>query len=902
MAPSNVRRLLGVLRRGPRAQAKEIDDEIAFHIQERIDALLDRGWTPADAKAEAIRRFGDLATERAALFAAAQHRDRRLVVFDWFDAVRTDLRVAARQLRRAPTFAVGVITAFALGVGANATMFSVIDRLLLRPPAQVADPGNVYAIHAPPRDAISFPAFVDLRDKLAGAAGIAVQTTGRQLAIGRGDEALMVQGVFVDGGYFRTLGVRPVAGRLLADDDATLPNGQPVAVIGFGLWQRLFDGDPGVVGRDLIVSSTHVRIVGVAPPGFNGIGRRPLDIWMPVTLASALLPAGPQWPWATADNAWLNAIARVGPGIDPQRIAGRATALLRAAALERATRDTSISIELESILPSRAGALSPEAKIAVMLGAVSVLVLLLACANASNLMLARTIRRRREIAIRLALGISRRRLVAGRVVDALLLATLGGAAAIGVAAAGGMIMRDVLLDGLVWNGSLVNGRALGFVAIVTVAAGLSTGLLPGLALRRRFDLSGAIGEGRQSGGIHRSRFISSLVVTQTVFSSVLLIGALLFVQSLTNVRRVPLGMDLERTVAVSLDTKVLRTAASRADALFAKLSSAVARVSGVVSIATAEGTPFSQWYLSTRISVPGHAPDAPEIERGAFIRAVTSSYFATIGTHILQGRAFAEADDRTSGEQIAIVSADMAKALWPDVDPIGRCLRLGADSMPCRRIVGVAEATQESAIGPNDSSSPYAAIVYVPLSQGRHTVGARTLVARIDDAGSSAIINQIRRAVQQVDPTMPLADVWLMQSRHDPEVRPWQLGATMFGAFGALALVVAALGLYSVIAYSVAQRTGEMGIRIALGAHAADIVALVGSQGARLAGVGIVIAVAGAASIAPLVQPLLFHVSARSPGTYMAAGVVMIVVAVAASMVPAARAARTSPMSVIRSE
>ena len=901
MASSHVRRLLAVLRRGPRAQAKEIDDEIAFHVQERVDALVDCGWTPDDAKAEALRRFGDLETERAAMLAAAQYRDRRLDVFEWFDAVRTDLRVAARQLRRAPTFAVGTIAAFALGVGANATMFSVIDRLLLRPPAQVAYPNDVYAIHAEPRDAISFPAFVELRDKLAGTAGVAVQTTGRQLAIGRGDEALMVQGVFVDGGYFRTLGVRPVAGRLLSDDDARLPNGQPVAVIGFWLWQRQFDGDPAVVGRDLIVSNTHVRIVGVAPSGFNGIGVHPLDIWMPVTLAGALLPAGPQWPWATADNAWLNAIARVVPGADPRLVGARATAVLRAAALARASRDTPISVGLQSILPRRAGALSPEAKIAALLGAVSVLVLLLACANASNLMLARAIRRRREIAIRLALGVSHRRLVAGLMVDVLLLATLGGAAAIAVAAGGAALMRDVLLDGFVWNGSLVDGRTLGFVAVVTLATGLITGLLPGLALLRRFDLSGAISEGRQSGGIHRSRFISSLVVVQTVLSCVLLIGALLFVRSLTNVRRVPLGMDLEHTVVVSLDARVLRAAANRADVLFGDIGAAVARVPGVASVAIAEGIPFSQWYLSTRISVPGHAPDSPEIERGAFIRAVTSTYFATIGTRIVRGRVFAEADDRASGEQIAIVSADMAKALWPDVDPVGRCVRLGADSMPCRRIVGVAEATRESAVGPNESSSPYAAIVYVPLSQGRHTLGARTLIARIE-ARPAEVVGQIRRAVQQVHATMPIADVWLMQSRHDPEIRPWQLGATMFGVFGALALVVAALGLYSVIAYSVAQRTWEMGIRIALGARATHIVSLVGSQGARLAGIGIAIAVIGAAAVAPLVQPLLFQVSARSVATYVAAGVVMIVVALVASMVPAARAARVSPMSVIRPE
>ena len=491
--------------------------------------------------------------------------------------------------------------------------------------------------------------------------------------------------------------------------------------------------------------------------------------------------------------------------------------------------------------------------------------------------------------------------MAGLVADALLLATLGGIAAVAVAAAGGALMRDVLLAGVAWNGSLVDGRTLGFVAIATLAAGLVTGLLPGLALLRRFDLSGALSEGRRSGGIHQNRFVASLVVTQTVLSSVLLIGALLFVRSLTNVRRVPLGMDLEHAVGVTLDAGVLHTSASRAEALFAELGSAIARVPGVVIVSIGEGIPFSEWYLSTTIGVQGHAPDSPEIQTGAFIRAVTSSYFATIGTRIVRGRAFVDADDRASGEEIAIVSADMAKALWPGVDPIGRCVRLGADSTPCRRIVGVAEATQKSAVGPNETTSPYAAIVYVPLSQGRRAVGARTLIARID-ARPSETIGQIRRAVQQVDPTMPLADVWLMQSRHDPELRPWELGATMFGTFGALALAVAALGLYSVIAYSVAQRTGEMGIRIALGARSTDIMSLVGSQGAKLACVGIAIAVVGAATVAPFVQPLLFQVSARSAAAYIAAAVVMIIVAVVASMVPAVRAARVSPMSVVRSE
>ncbi|MEP6491718.1 MAG: ADOP family duplicated permease [bacterium] len=907
MLPRQVRKFFRLDRRGRHAHAAEIDDEIAFHLAERIDVLVARGWSVDDAAAEATRRFGDPATVRPALFAAAQQRDRRLDVFEWIDTLRTDLRIAARQLRSAPTFAFGTIAAFALGIGANATMFNVVDRLLLRAPAQVAAPNEVYTIHALPREQISFPAFVNLREHLSGAASIAVQTRAWPLPIGRGEDAQMAQTVFVDGSYFRTLGVHAAAGRLLSDDDARLPDGQAVAVIGFRLWQRQFDGDPSVVGRELIISSERVRIIGVAPEGFNGVGTRPLDLWLPVTRYAGLFPGGgPQWAWGTDNNAsWLVAIARVAPHGDSRQVATRATTLLRSAAIEHATRDTSTSVELRSILPSRAKTFSPEAKIAWLLGAVSTLVLLIACSNATNLMLARAVRRRREIGIRMALGVSRLRLVAGLLVDATLLSTLGGIAAIVVAIAGSALMRDVLLEGFVWSDGLVDGRTIAFIACTAALAGLVTGSVPALVLLRRFDLSRAIGEGRQSGGVHRHRVISSLVVTQTVLSAMLLIGALLFVRSLTNVRAVSLGVDMEHVVVVTLDSRTIRASASRADALFAELQTAVARAPGVVGVATAEGAPFSQWFLSTLIGVPGHSPDSPAIKRGAFIRAVTSSYFATIGTRIVQGRAFTNTEDRATGEQIVIVSAAMAKVLWPAGGAVGQCVRLGArpgvDSMPCRRIVGVAEETQESAVEPNGIDSPYAAIVYVPLSQGRHTIGARSVIARID-ASPADVIGRVRRAIQRVEPDMPLANVWLMQSRHDPEVRPWRLGATMFGVFGILALILAALGLYSVIGYSVTQRTGEMGIRIALGAQRTHILSLVGTQGAVLAAIGIVIATGGSALLAPLIQPLLFQTSARSVPVYVLVGAGLLTVAIAASLIPAARAARVSPMSVIRSD
>jgi predicted permease len=896
--PQRFRTAFRLALRKPDVVASEIDDEIAFHLQERIDALVGRGWSLDAAELEARRRFGDLTTVRPALFAAAHRRERRLGALEWIDAVRVDLKIAARQLRRAPNFAFGTVAAFALGIGANATMFGVIDRLLLRPPAQIASPSDVYTMPSRPTPAISYPTFVNLRAHLSSVASIAAESFHWPLSIGHGDESQLAQTVFVDGAYFRTLDVRPAVGRMLSDDDVRLPNGQRVAVIGFGLWQQRFASDRAVIGRELIVGSVRVRIVGVAPEGFNGVGTRPLDLWLPLTLASGLLPGvAPQW--ANGGGNWLSPIARVAPAVDPRQIASRATALRRAENAARGNADTTVAVELHSILPSRADAFSPEVKVASLLGAVSLLVLLIACSNAANLMLARAIRRRREIGIRIALGVSRGRLIAQFLAESMVLSTLGGIAAFFVTAAGSALMRRVLLEGFAWSGGLIDARTAGFIACAAVVAGLLTGLAPAVFLLRRFDVSRAIGEGHQLGGVHRHRAISSLVVTQTVLSVMLLIGALLFVRSLRKVRGVPLGVDLDHTLVVSLDPQTLNASSARADALFAELRERVAAVHGVTNAAVAEGVAWD-WHMGTRISVPGRSLDLPAIVGTHYMSAVTDTYFSTIETRIIQGRAFTNADDRATREGIAIVSNGFAKAVWPDGDAVGQCVRLGTDSMPCLRIVGVAEDIHESAVDGNVPDA-YATDVYVPLSQGRHAIRARVVIAHVA-APMAGVIAGVRSAVRSVDPSMPFANIWMMESRLEPELRPWRLGATMFSVFGGLALVLAALGLYSVIGYSVAQRTGEMGIRIALGAQRSDILALVGWQGATLAGIGIGIATAAAAVLAPLVQPLLFQTSARSVAIYAFVGGTMLLIALGASLVPAARAAAVDPMSVIRSE
>lgn len=877
----------------------EVDREVEFHIQERIDALLERGWTRAAAESEARRLFGDSASTRDELTSVATHRERRLDVVESIANVRQDLRVALRQLRRSPAFALGSVAAFALGIGANATMFGVLDRLLLRPPAHVRDAENVYLLRVPtrahaPAGTTSYPLFASMRDALAPIAPLSMQTYPNPVAVAQGENGSMAPGVFVDGGYFRTLGVQAARGRLFVDDDTRMPDGEPVVVIGYRLWQTRFGGNDSVIGREIRVGTDRVRIVGVAPDGFNGVGLKPIDVWMPVTKAASLFVSS---SWATDANfSWLFTFTRIPLGSSPEQIAARATTGFLALTDRGASGTLTNGVELHSILPSRATKLSPEAKVASMLGAVSVLVLLIACSNVANLMLARAVQRRRELGVRLALGGTALRVASQLITDSLVLAAFGGLAAIAVAALGNALMRGILLAGYAWNGPLVDGRTLAFIASAAVVAGMLSGCVPALFLRR-FDLRDAIAEGRQSGGVHRQRTISSLVVAQTVLSVILLVGAALFVRSLRAVHGVPLGVDAEHTVVISLDTKAEKFDAPATDELFARVAERVRRVPDAQRVAIAEAIPFDA-DVGTGIDVPGFDRANPLIKRGANLSAVTADYFSAIGTRIVEGRDFAAADDRDDGDRVAIISATLAHGLWPNSTALGQCVRLGVkDSLPCRRIIGVAENTHTSAIVEDGAPTPD---VFVPLSQGHQRIDARVIVVRTIHPAAS--IPMLRNAVREAAPSLPFPEIWPMMSRLDPELRPWRLGAIMFGAFGGLSLVLAMLGLFSVVAYSIAQRRQEMGIRVALGARPSQIIGLISREGVRLVAIGAAMGLAASMGLAPLIQPLLFGASARSIATYLTVAAGMLAVALLACVIPALGAARTNPMVAIRAD
>lgn len=878
--------------RGLRARlvAKDVDDEIAFHLRERTDALIARGWEPEPALAEARRRFGEESEARPALIDAAMRRERHLALLERLDALRLDLRLAARGLRRAPLFALGTALAFALGIGTNATMFSVLDRLLLRPPPGVATPENVYTLRPVSHDAISYPEFVALRHAVRPIAAVSA-SLAPPLPFTRA-EAGPVHLTFVDADYFRMLGARVALGRAISEADTQLPDGSPVAVLGFGFWQRTFGGDPSVVGQTITLGAERIRIIGVAEQGFNGVDTRPCNIWLPLPLAGRLTFIGPRWQ--TTESSWLRVVARLAPGASPRLLADRATALHRARQSAFANRDTA-GMVIRSILPSRAEHLSPEARVASLLGVVSLAVFILACTNAITLMLARAFRRRREVAVRMAIGVSRKRLAVQCLIEAVCLSAFGGCIAFAVAAAGSAFMRGFLLQGFAWDGPLVDARTSIYIGCATLVAGTLSGAASAFVLLRRFDVSSALSQGRTGSG-YRHRAISMLVAVQAALAATLAVGGLLFGNSLMRIRVTPLGMDVPHVVVVAPDARAVNASSANADAMFAEFRAQVSRVPTVRSVAVTQGLPYA-WYIASPLSVPGDA-SIPERARRPWVSAVTPEYFATIGTHIVAGRAFVDADDRATSEGVAIVGLTLAKALWPTTSAIGRCVRLGADSMPCLHVIGVAEDIRES---PLERSDALDTRVYVPLSQRPAAYGSRALIARVSGDPAMAI-HAIRSAIDPSSASVAAPDIWPMQTRLDPELRPWQLGAAIFGAFSVLALGLAVLGVYSVIAYGVAQRTHEMGVRIALGARRRHILSLVGSDGVRLVGAGLLAGLVSAALLAPLVQPLLFETSARSVTTYALVTFLMITAGIAASIIPAMRASRTDPMSAMRTD
>ena len=899
---SGIRRLLNLPASGRRVE-RDVDDEIRFHIESRVAELVAAGTPPALARDIAAREFGDVTQARAELARVDHRRLTRERRQAWWETIGQDLAYSARSLRNQPAFGAVVVLVLALGIGANVTMFGVIDRLLLRAPAYVADPEHVVSIGMARtvdgdervQRILSYPIYRDMTSATQAFEHVAAYSPD-DMAFGRGREARELRGMRVSANYFAALGVRPAVGRFFLPEDDGNPTAPRILVLGYGFWQRQFQGDRSAIGRTLTIGDDEYTIVGVAPEGFSGVTNVPVDAWVPLT---ANVTAQEYASWLRSRQAyWLRIVGRLRPGVTPEGAGAIATSILRAGAIRdgqspREVATLAQNIRLVSVLPRDARADTADAKVAVLLGAVSILVLLIACANVANLQLARGIARQREVAVRIALGIDRARLVRQLVSETILLALLAGVAAIIVTIWGGGVVRRVLFTSDMAAGPAVDPRLIAYTALAAIAAGMMSGFIPALQASRP-AVADALRAGARAGGPARSRTRTTLLVTQAALTVVFLVGATLFVRSLQRIQSLPLGMEPQRVLVVSARTSGMRITSAETSALYTRLLDAARAAPGVERAALGIGLPFSTAWAE-EVKVPGRDSVPLTREGGPYFNAVTSDFFGTLGMRILRGRGITDADRGTSA-RVVVVNQTLASLWWPGEDAIGHCLKVGGDTMPCAEIVGIAENARRQ----NLIEDP-AVQFFVPLEQAPAWADARVLFVRPAGDATKAV-ESLRRELQTRLPDAPYIEVSRLEELVSPQMRAWRLGATAFGVFGLLAVVVAALGLYSVLAYDVSRRLRELGIRVALGAGRGDIGRMVVGRAVRVAGSGAVAGFAIAIVAGPTVRPLLFQTSAREPIAFVVAAAILFAVALLAAVVPTRRAARVDPIIALRSD
>ena len=886
------------LLRGRRDIRSDVEDEITTHLEQTTRALIASGLDPDAARAEAQRRFGDLDTTRRVMTTSAMRQYGRLRRRDWFEAFAFDLRYSLRQLRRSPGFTASVIVTLGLGLGANAAMFGLLDRLLLRPPAHVREPEQVRRVylHIPEgnREAIvseiSYRRLTELQRGAAGAIDLAGMVQN-PVVVGEAEETREIRGAIVSPNFFPMLGVRPHLGRFIDSGDA----GAQQVVLGFDWWRNAYGSDSTVIGRTLRIGTGRFTVVGVAPPDFTGVEISAVDAWLSALAARAIwthLP--PEW---TNEHSFsfLSLVGRLRNGVSASQAADQLGAAYRQSLETQGGPDaagaTRSGARLYPALLQRGPERNDDTRVAIWLGAVAFVVLLLACTNVANLLLARAVDRQGEVAIRLALGVSRGRLVRQLLLETAILAVAGAVAGLALAQFTERALRASILGGAAVADSGLDTRTLVFAMAMAVLACLLSGLGPSW-FATRTDLRAMLSAAGR--GIRRSsRFRTALLVTQTALSTVLLIGAGLFVRSLVAAQSTRLGYDADRLVILTVRNRTADRASGGTAAVYRDLATRVRAMPGVVAAATTMQIPFA---ISggTYIDVPG----IDSVERlGNFrLNGVGDGYFETAGTRILRGRGLANTDRRGT-PLVMVVSDSMARTLWPGRDAIGQCVKVGGPTFPCSEVVGVAENVHQYEIR-QESSLQY----WFPESQEQgNNSGAFGVLVRVD-GDPSRLAPALRRALL---PSLPQAlhlTVRPLGTSVERALRPWRLGATMFTAFGALGLLIAMVGLFSALAYAVSQRRREFGVRVALGARSGGIVGMVLGHGLRLTAAGMAIGVAIALAAGGRLAPLLLGVGPRDPVVTLGVALALGVTALLAGLIPAWRASRVDPADALRSE
>ena len=879
--------------------AADVDTELSFHVDARTEELCAAGVERSAARAQALREFGDVDLARRTLRSMDERHAASERRAHFAGDILGDIRVAIRALRRSPGLVAVVGLTFALGIGVTGAMYSVVDNMLFKPlpgrdGAALVVLGRTEEKLPQPHE-LSFPDYRDYRaDTTVFASLVAYTSRVVELKTDRGADRVWIDDATAN--YFAVLGLRPMLGRTFDPDEDRGTLAHPTIVLTYKGWQAHFAGDSGVIGRAITINGHPVTVIGVTPPEFHGV--------RPLVDMDGVVPIDQVWPAYGADlenraSAVVSVFGRLRPGVSLS--AAREAVRLKARQLERAypvtNRNVGAVVLREQFTRPSINVAEITPGIAAMFMALVILVMIVACANIASLLLARVVSRGRDLAVRAAIGASQWRLVRQVLVECTLLALLGGVGAVGVtyAASRAMSSINVATDIPIRWGIELNGRIVAFTILATLLAALAAGLAPASAARKR-NLHDVLrsGTGNSATGAHR-RLRSVLVAGQIAISVVVLVCAGLFVRSSANATRINFGFRTDHLLMLSTELRSESYDSTRGQQFYREVLRRSAAVPGVQSVALTRFVPFGYDRAMQTIVPIAPGVQLPVNGFSYFHNAVAGDYFATLGIPLLEGRAFTDRDD-ASAPPVAIVNDAFMKAMWPGQPAIGKRFRFGGDTGRIVEIVGVVRGMQDLLIG--ETPKPY---VFLPVTQAYRTP-MTLLVHTASDPTSVA--RSMRDVVAGLDPSLPVFDVRTMDSHlHNGQALLFQrLGSAFATAFGVLALLLATIGVYGVVSYSVAQRTREIGVRMALGARRPAIARLVVGQGMRLGWIGLAIGLVLSVATMGVVSSVLYGVTPRDPlvlGSVV--GILMLVVAIA-SLVPARRAMRIDPITSLRSQ
>ena len=879
--------------------AADVDDELRFHIDSRVQEYIDMGLSPDDARAEAVRRFGNVASVRRSCQEIDQLTDQERRRADMWDALLQDLRYAARTLLRSPGFTLVAVLTLALGIGANTAIMSVVNGVLLRPlpypsPDRLVRVYTAFRGSGTPRYAMSQPEFMDYKglahvfENAAAYTGATLTLTGGCAATGGACEPERVRGIAATRDLFPALGVSPLRGRNFGGDEGRTGR-EPVVIVTHEFWQNRFGGSPDLLGRVLTLNGIGRRVIGILPPDVT------------IARAEAFIPIyiNPDSLAGRATN-YLSGVARLRPNVTVERAQQELDALTRATAARYPNVYPS-SMGYGATVTSMRDAIVGDVRPAllILLGAVA-LVLLIACANVANLLLARGEARQREIAVRLALGANRRRIVRQLLTESTVLALAGGAGGTLLAWWGMKALLAVNPDAIP---RLELVRIDPTVGLATLGVALITGLLFGLAPAMRVarpELQSSLKEGTRGGSVGRAqqRLGRALVAGEVALAVVVVIGAALLMRSFWALRNVDPGFDPTNVLAVDVALPVARYDPNATTTFYRQLVERMAGLPGVTAAAAASDLPPVAGGSNWDIEILGRRRAAGQAAPSPNVRVVTDGYFRALRIEPIRGRVFG-AEDAGSSQLVAVINETAERTIWRGTSPIGQQIRFAPEE-PWLTVVGVARDVRSMGLSEDVTPEVYLLHEQLPAIT-KETERTMYVVART--AGdAAALAPAARRAVRELDPLLAITGIRTMTEMIDLSVARPRFTMLLLGVFGAVALVLAAVGIYGIMAHAVKRRTREIGIRMALGAKPADVLRLVVGQGMALAGAGLGVGVLVALAATRLMTRLLFGISANDPLTFVSIVVLLAAIALLASWLPARRAVSTDPTLALRSE